>query len=83
VIDGFRDPMEKVFRCPNVLARRNPLITALGQFLGESFKQMTTGATAQLLFIRPITPSEERNVMTAARAESADISDVDWRQRRA
>jgi len=43
------DPMEKVFRCPNVLARCNPLIAALGQFLGESFKQMTTGATAQLL----------------------------------
>jgi hypothetical protein len=38
------DPMEKVFRCPNVLARCNPLIAALGQFLGESFKQMTTGA---------------------------------------
>jgi hypothetical protein len=31
------DPMEKVFRCPNVLSRCNPLITALGQFLGESF----------------------------------------------
>jgi hypothetical protein len=46
------DPMEKVFRCPNVLARCNPLITALGQFLGESFKQMTTGATAQLLDTR-------------------------------
>jgi hypothetical protein len=43
------DPMEKVFRCPNVLSRSNPLIAALGQFLGESFKQMTTGATAQLL----------------------------------
>jgi hypothetical protein len=43
------DPMEKVFRCPNVLARCNPLIAVLGQFLGESFKQMTTGATAQLL----------------------------------
>jgi hypothetical protein len=43
------DPMEKVFRCSNVLARCNPLITALGQFLGESFKHMTTGATAQLL----------------------------------
>jgi hypothetical protein len=43
------DPMEKVFRCPNVLSRCNPLITALGQFLGESFKQMTTSATAQLL----------------------------------
>jgi hypothetical protein len=43
------DPMEKVFRCPNVLARCNPLIAALEQFLGESFKQMTTGATAQLL----------------------------------
>jgi hypothetical protein len=38
-----------VFRCPNVLSRCNPLITALGQFLGESFKQMTTSATAQLL----------------------------------
>jgi hypothetical protein len=43
------DPIEKVFRCPNVLARCNPLIAALGQFLGESFKQMTTGAIAQLL----------------------------------
>jgi hypothetical protein len=43
------DPMEKVFRRPNVLARCNPLITSLGQFLGESFKQTTTGATAQLL----------------------------------
>jgi hypothetical protein len=27
----------EVFRCPNVLSRCNPLITALGQFLGESF----------------------------------------------
>ena len=43
------DPMEKVLRCPNVLSGHNPLITALGQFLGESFKQMTTSATAQLL----------------------------------
>jgi hypothetical protein len=43
------DPMEKVSGSPNVLARRNPLIAALGQFLGESFKQMTTGATTQLL----------------------------------
>ncbi|MGA8763169.1 MAG: hypothetical protein WB562_09915 [Candidatus Sulfotelmatobacter sp.] len=43
------DPIEKVFRCPNVLARCNPLIAALGQFLGESIKQMTTGAIAQLL----------------------------------
>ncbi|MGA2051648.1 MAG: hypothetical protein ABSG96_28630 [Terracidiphilus sp.] len=43
------DPMEKVFGYPNVLARCNPLITAFGQFVGESFKQMTTGATAQLL----------------------------------
>jgi hypothetical protein len=43
------DPMEKVFRCPNVLARCNPLIATSGQFLGESFKQMTAGATAQLL----------------------------------
>jgi hypothetical protein len=43
------DPMEKVFRCPNVLARCNPLIAALRQFLGKSFKQMTTGTTAQLL----------------------------------
>jgi hypothetical protein len=40
------DPMEKVFRCPNVLARCNPLIVALGQFLGEPFKQITTGVTA-------------------------------------
>ena len=46
------DPMEKVFRCPNVLARCNPLITTLGQFLSESFKQVTTGATAQLLDTR-------------------------------
>jgi hypothetical protein len=41
------DPMKKVLRRSNVLARCNPLIAALGQFLGESFKQMTTGATAQ------------------------------------
>ena len=27
------DPMEKVFRCPNVLSGCNPLITALGQFV--------------------------------------------------
>jgi hypothetical protein len=40
------DPMEKVFRCPNVLARCNPLIAALGQFLGEPLKQITTGVTA-------------------------------------
>jgi hypothetical protein len=33
----------------NVLARCNPLIAALGQFLGESLKQTTTGATTQLL----------------------------------
>src|SRR5579864_2185277 len=39
------DPMEKVLRGPNVLARCNPLITALGQFPGEPFKQITTGAT--------------------------------------
>jgi hypothetical protein len=43
------DPMEKVFRCSNVLSRCNPLITALRQFVGESFKQMTAGAIAQLL----------------------------------
>jgi hypothetical protein len=43
------DPMEKVLRSPNAFARCNPLIAALGQFLGESFKQMTTGATTQLL----------------------------------
>jgi hypothetical protein len=43
------DPMEKVLRRSIVLARCNPLITALGQFLCESFKQVTTGATAQLL----------------------------------
>jgi hypothetical protein len=42
-------PMNEVFGCPNVFARCNPLIAALGQFLGESFKQMSTGATAQLL----------------------------------
>ncbi len=46
---SMSDPMEKVFRCPNVLARCNPLIAALGQFLVESFKQMTTGAAAHLL----------------------------------
>jgi hypothetical protein len=40
------DPMEKVLRRSNVLARCNPLITALGQFLGEPFKQITPGATA-------------------------------------
>jgi hypothetical protein len=40
------DPMEKVLRRSNVLARCNPLITALGQFLGEPFTQITTGATA-------------------------------------
>src|SRR5271170_1849264 len=43
------DPMEKVFRCPNVFARGHPLIAALRQFLGETFKQMTTWATAQFL----------------------------------
>jgi hypothetical protein len=42
-------PMEKVLCCPSVLSRCNPLITALGQFLGEFFKQITIGATAQLL----------------------------------
>ncbi len=34
------NPISKVFRCPNVLARCNPLIAALGQFLGESFERM-------------------------------------------
>jgi hypothetical protein len=43
------DPMEKVFRCPNVLSRRNPLVATLGQLIGEPFKQMTTAATAQFL----------------------------------
>jgi hypothetical protein len=42
----MRDPMKKVLRRSNVLARCNPLITALGQFLGEPFKQITTRATA-------------------------------------
>jgi hypothetical protein len=46
---SMSDPMEKVFRCSNVLACCNPLIEALGRFLGESFKQMTTGTTAQLV----------------------------------
>jgi hypothetical protein len=43
------DPMKEVLRRSNVLARCNPLITALGQFLGESFKQMTTWGSAQFL----------------------------------
>jgi len=43
------DPMEKVFRRANVFARCNPLIAALGQLIGEPFKQMTTPATAQFL----------------------------------
>jgi hypothetical protein len=46
------DRTEKVFRRPNVLFRCNPLITALRRFVGECFKQMTTGATAQLLDTR-------------------------------
>jgi len=46
---SMSDPMEKVFRCSNVLARCNPPIAVLGQFLGESFKQMAIGATAHLL----------------------------------
>jgi hypothetical protein len=29
------DPMQKVLGCPNVLARRHPLITDGSQFLGE------------------------------------------------
>jgi hypothetical protein len=29
------DPMQKVLGCPNVLARRHPLITDRSQFLGE------------------------------------------------
>jgi hypothetical protein len=41
--------MEKVFRCPNVLARCHPLITALGKFFSETFKQMTAWVSAQFL----------------------------------
>jgi hypothetical protein len=29
------DPTQKVLGCPNVLARRHPLITGRSQFLGE------------------------------------------------
>jgi hypothetical protein len=43
------NPMEKVLRNANVFARCNPLIAALRQLIGESFKQMTTAATTQLL----------------------------------
>jgi hypothetical protein len=39
---SMRDPMEKVLRRANVFARCHPLITALGQFFGEAFKQITT-----------------------------------------
>jgi hypothetical protein len=46
---SWGDPMEKVFRCPNMLPRCHPLITAMGQFFGEAFKQMTTWVTAQFL----------------------------------
>jgi len=42
-------PMEKVFRCPNVFASCHPLITTLGEFLSEAFKQMTTWVSAQFL----------------------------------
>jgi hypothetical protein len=49
---SMRDPMKKVLRRSNVLARCNPLITALGQFLGEPFKQITTRALLRSCSIR-------------------------------
>jgi len=32
------DPTQKVLGCPNVLARRHPLITGHSQFLGEALQ---------------------------------------------